>query len=280
MSIVDVTPPDSEVAWREGEAAVARAMSAANLAAVALVDTMADVLAREGWCGWGIQSPEHWLSWKANVSHARAAGIVQIARRRHELPECWALFAAGKVTEDAMVRIARRVPPSHDAQVARVVTVKTISQLTRALACLPELRDPEKPEPPARERYLRRHVLPDGWVKGQYQLPPDESALVDIGLGSARDAEFRDRNDLPPDAEVGAEARAVDWADALVRMASESADALDATLQRTGHAASGTRSCCTTTSTARAAWVPGGCTSAASCATPSPGTSPATPRSS
>ena len=81
----------------------------------------------------------------------------------------------------------------------------------------------------------------DGWLRGQFCLPADEGALVRLGLTSARDAEFRDRNDLPdpdPDADTdpveAAGARAVSWADGLVRMASEAADALDPTYRRTG----------------------------------------------
>jgi hypothetical protein len=74
----------------------------------------------------------------------------------------------------------------------------------------------------------------DGWLRGRFCLPADEAALVRLGLGAARDAEFRDRHDLDPDDEVPADARAVTWADGLVRMASEAADALDPTLARTG----------------------------------------------
>lgn len=35
---------------------------------------------------------------------------MRIARRIDELPACWALFEARRLTEDAMVRIACRVP--------------------------------------------------------------------------------------------------------------------------------------------------------------------------
>ena len=55
VAVPVVTAPDSEVAWGEGERAVAVAMSAANMATVGLVETMVDVLARDGWHGWGIQ---------------------------------------------------------------------------------------------------------------------------------------------------------------------------------------------------------------------------------
>ena len=57
-----------------------------NLAVVALVSTIGDLLDTEGWVGWGITSPEHWVSWKANVSKHRALGLVEIARRRRDLP--------------------------------------------------------------------------------------------------------------------------------------------------------------------------------------------------
>ena len=76
----------------------------------------------------------------------------------------------------------------------------------------------------------------DGWTRGTFCLPADEGALVRLGLAAGRDAEFRDRNDLD-DTErrrSRAGARQVSWADGLVRMASEAADALDPTLRRTG----------------------------------------------
>jgi hypothetical protein len=150
---------------------------------------------------------------------------------------CWGLFSEGRLTEDAMVRIARRVPAERDAEVARWATSMLISQLTRVLATLPPLPDPDpfpKPEP---RRYLRTFERPDGSGQGQFDLPADEFALVQAGLLAARDAEFRDRNGLEPDAELpeGGSRTKVSWADALVRMASEGCDALDTTLARTGH---------------------------------------------
>ena len=43
---------------------------------------------------------------------------MRIAGRAGELPECFALFQAGILGEDAMVRIARRVPADPDMDVA------------------------------------------------------------------------------------------------------------------------------------------------------------------
>ena len=231
-----VTPPDSEVAWRECEAGVVRAMSAVNHATVQLVNVVVELLARNGWWGWGIKSPVHWLTWKANISSKRAVGIVQIAERRDEVPECWALFQEGRITEDAMVRIARRVPASHDAEVARTVTTRTISQLTRTLSCLPPIERLEHTPVLQPERYFRRYTDVHGWQRGEYHLPPEESAGWDVALVAARDAEFRERTDLPPDAEVGPQARKVTWVDAFVRVGKAATDSLDTTLHRTGRA--------------------------------------------
>ena len=72
----------------------------------------------------------------------------------------------------------------------------------------------------------------DGWTRGTFCLPADEGALVRSGCTAGRDAEFRDRNDLDPDDDGAVEAPGrSSWADGLVRMASEAADAFDPTLR-------------------------------------------------
>jgi hypothetical protein len=245
MSVVDLPAPPppgpapQEAAWRFAEGEAVAVMGTVNVAVARLVAAVRGLLDTDGWEGVGIQSPEHWLCWKAGVSRARAEGLVTIARRLRELPACWALFSAGRLGEDAMVRIARRVPPARDAEVAALAPTLLIAQLDRLLRSLPEQpdgRDP-KPEP---ERMLRLRDRRDGWLRGEFCLPPDEGALVRLGLTAGRNAEFRDRNDLDdetldPDALTLAEgARRVGWADGLVRMASEAADALDPTFRRTG----------------------------------------------
>ncbi|MET0903135.1 MAG: DUF222 domain-containing protein, partial [Acidimicrobiales bacterium] len=215
-------------------------MGTVNAAMARLVRTIRMLIDTEGWGGVGIRSVEHWVSWKAAVSSRRAGDLATVARRIHELPCCFALFEAGRLTEDAMVRIARRVPASHDATVAERATGFLISQLDRTLAALPPLGEPEPDR--LEHRFRRRCDMwneEGGWLGGRFCLPPDEGAALRNGLAAARDAEFRDRQGLEPDAsldEVGETVRrsTVSQADALVRMASEAADSLDAELQRTG----------------------------------------------
>ncbi len=232
-----------EAAWRFAEGEAVAVMGGVNVAIARLVAAVRVLLDANGWEGVGIQSPEHWLCWKAGVSRPRAEGLVTIARRAPELPACWALFAEGHLGEDAMVRIARRVPATRDAEVAALAPTLLISQLDRLLRSLPEQPDGnDRPPAPEPERVMRMRERRDGWLRGEFCLPPDEGAVFHLGVTAARDAEFRDRNDLDGAAAVDPDAfahpegtRRVTWADGLVRMASEAADALDPTFQRTGH---------------------------------------------
>lgn len=234
-------PGPQEQAWDVASAEAAAVMGTVNAAIARLVAALHTLLAADGWVAHGIQSPEHWVTWKAGVSRSRAEGLVRIARRVDELPACWALFGEGRLGEDAMVRIARRVPASRDSEVAALAPSLLISQLERLLRSLPEVPDADAAPNPPPERSCRLSERRDGWLRGSFCLPPDEGAVVRLGLLAGRDAEFADRNDLDPsDAahdggdDVLAGARSVSWADGLVRMAGEAADALDPSVHRTG----------------------------------------------
>jgi hypothetical protein len=228
-----VPPSPQRAAWRFAEGEAVAVMGTVNAGVARLVSAVRDLLVTDGWEGVGIRSPEHWLCWKAGVSHGRAVGLVRIARRMGDLPACFSLFAEGRIGEDAMVRIARRVPAGRDAEIAGLAPSLMIAQLDRLLRALPEQPD-DAPERPGPERHLRMTDGNDGWLRGRFCLPADEGALVRLGLTAARDAEFRDRNDLDPDDDIPVDARQVTWADGLVRMATEAADALDPALARTG----------------------------------------------
>jgi hypothetical protein len=128
------------------------------------------------------------------------------------------------------------VPACRDAEVASWAPGMLIAQLARVLKSCPELADPDpnpRPDPADRQRYLRMHEHPDGWGEGEFSLPPDEMASLQVALQHARDAEFRARNGLEPNAEVVGHG-SVTWADALARLAAEGLDSLDPTLARSG----------------------------------------------
>ena len=249
MSVVEVAvPPPSgdgvrgpgpqEAAWRFAEGAVVEVMSTVNVAVARLVAALRVLLDTEGWAGHGIQSPEHWVTWKAGVSRSRADGLVAVARRADDLPECMAPVHRRSVGRGrhGPHRPPRARRPRRRGRGPRPDLL--ISQLDRLLRSLPEQADGAEPRPEP-ERVLRLRNRRDGWLRGEFCLPPDEGALVRLGLTTSRDAEFRDRNDLPADDDADADTpaegtRSVSLADGLIRMASEAADALDPTLARTG----------------------------------------------
>jgi len=177
---VTVVECRQELAWRRGEADTVALMGTINLAVAKLVGLIRMLIDTDGWGGQGIRSVEHWVTWKAGVSRRRAEDLVRIARRIDELPACWTLFSEGRLTGDAMVRIARRVPAERDAEVAGWAPGMLVSQLQRALASCPELPDPA-PDTLPRVGLLQRHVhmhdTPEGWLKGEFCLPPSEPAM-------------------------------------------------------------------------------------------------------
>jgi Domain of unknown function (DUF222)/HNH endonuclease len=208
MSVVELPAPPpgpapQEAAWRFAEGEAIEVMGTVNVAVARLVAAVRGLLDTDGWEGVGIQSPEHWLCWKAGIARPRAEGLVTIARRARELPECWALFTAGQLGEDAMVRIARRVPATRDAEVAALAPTLLIAQLDRLLRSLPEQPDGSDDPAPEPERMLRLRDRRDGWLRGEFCLPPDEGAVFRLGVTAGRNAEFRDRNNVDPDGTLG-----------------------------------------------------------------------------
>ena len=235
--MIDSIGPAEEAAWREGERQTTALMGTINLATADLVRTISMLDTTGGWLGHGIRSLEHWVQWKAGVSEARAHGLVKIARRIDDLPRCWALFAEGRITEDTMVRLARRLPASRDAELARLAPELMVSQLDRILRTCPEQPDRGRPPTPRQEpeRFVGHHKDRNGWLRGELCLPPAEGAELEAALGVARDQEFREAQGLDDDAEIKGFSRpGVTWADALMRLVREGLDALDTTLQRTG----------------------------------------------
>jgi hypothetical protein len=238
MTLVAGLGAPQESAWREAERETVAVMGTINLATADLVRTIARLDAVDGWQGHGIRSLEHWVQWKAGISERRAQDLVRIARRSDELPRCWRLFSEGRITEDVMARLARRLPAARDHELALLVPDLMVSQLNRILRTCPELPD-GKPSPafrPEPERYVRSFKDRDGWLRGEFCLPPSEGAELETALGVARDQEFREAQGLEDGADVNATGRSgVSAADGFMRLIREGCDALDSTLQRTGH---------------------------------------------
>jgi Domain of unknown function (DUF222) len=198
------------------EARIAELMGAVNVATAELVALIADVLENETWAtAGGIKSPEHWVTWQCGVSHAHAQSLVQMARRRAELPKTFELFDSGQVTEDVMSTVARRASAARDTEVAERLPHLLHSQVDRMLRTLPQFAPVT---PPAEERpsTVQFGQRADGrWVL-HANLALDEGAVVEQALKIARSAVFFERH---PDAASEVRSADVTWADGLVRAA-------------------------------------------------------------
>ncbi len=212
---------------REAQARLAELMGQINVLTAEVVGVIAEVLDADAWGpGGGLRSPEHWVAWRTGVSPNRAAGLVAMARRREELPECQALFGSGALGEDAMRVIAAKAPPGRDHELAQLAPVMMHSQLARILRHLPE----QAPRTVERARTVAFGFDDDGWWGVRAVLPPDEGAVVQKALEAARADVFDERR---PDADPAVRGP-VSWADGLVRLAEVGLDALDPSSGRGG----------------------------------------------
>ena len=175
------------------EQSVAAVVGVINAANGQLVELVGDALAKDLWKQWGIHSPSHWLGWQAGMTPAHAEGIVRLAERRAEVPAAVQALATGALSLDAAVAIGKRAPAGFDDDITEFAKVATIGQLTH---CLRKHRyDPEteKGRPKPREEQARGFssgVDDEGWWC-RARLTPDEGAVLDQAVQSARDDRFR-----------------------------------------------------------------------------------------
>jgi len=212
---------ESEQAAEVADARIARLMGIINAATAELVSVIKGVLETDAWGGAGLRSPEQWVAWRAGVSPARASDLVRMARRLPELAVVESAFADGRLSEDSVKLIAKRVPAERDAEVAELAQVMTVPQLARVLRALPGA-EPAEAEVEAQVSF--GHDDGGRWSLRATGLEAERGALVGKALHAARDAVFRARH---PEAKDGAWPSGVTWSEALERMALATLDALD-----------------------------------------------------
>jgi hypothetical protein len=215
---------------REAAERAAAVTGQMNLLAWQLVEMMVEVIAEAAWCpGAGLRTPQHWLAWRTGMSLGRARRLTQIARRVEELPACVAAFRSGRLSEDSMALIAQKVPTERDEEIAAQAPQWLHSQLTRILRHLPDQQRDPAPEPePESRRSVTAGTRHDGWFELNALLPPDEGALAQKALESARDELFHERDGDASPAVRGP----VTWADAFVRLCEHGLDGLDPASRR------------------------------------------------
>ena len=80
---------------------------------------------------------------------------------------------------------------SDSVEIARQATSMMVAQLSRILRSCPELPDGEPNPAPRQEpqRYVHSHKARNGWVRGEFCLPPQEAPLFDEAASEAVFAE-------------------------------------------------------------------------------------------
>jgi hypothetical protein len=217
MAVVDCEARERVTVRLEGE--LGSLCGVANVTAARMVEAIAEALATGAWEGWGIRSPEHWVTWKCGVSSRRARVLVGIARRWAELPATMAAFGEGRLSEDQVAVVCRYIPAWADGEVAELATMATVPQLVRALAkyAWADTSDtePEPAQPVEEERRVGFFFDDDGSWRASIHLPADEGAVLESALAAARDRVFQQRKADGSATHV----HEVTWADALAELA-------------------------------------------------------------
>ncbi|MBK7723253.1 MAG: DUF222 domain-containing protein [Austwickia sp.] len=182
-------PPSHDVAEHLARQVheVAGILNRAHAELVALVSRALD---EDAWGGGGIVSPEHWLVLHAGLSRGRAAAIVAVARRRHELPVTIAAFEEGQLSVEQTATVARHAPSSHEASVAELAVHATVPQIQRAVSRYPFLPPTASADVPEPGPQLTMGTDGAGRFVLRYHAPADVGALVETAIREAKDALF------------------------------------------------------------------------------------------
>ena len=100
------------------------------------------------WQGDGVWTIEQFLTWRVGVSSSTARQIAVIARRADELPRCLDALRRGELSLDQVAPIAKRAPWWTDAQISKLATNLTVTQVRRVVSKYPF---PDIPNPDAVE---------------------------------------------------------------------------------------------------------------------------------
>ena len=202
------------------EAGLAEVCGELNAAHGRLVALVAQALESRCWEGAGIHSCEQWVAWQTGLSPGRARQIVQIARRRGELPATVASLESGMLSVDQVAVVARHTPPAFDTAVAGFARHATVVQLRRAVRRyhFEDAPSTSIERPPSCS--LSSGFVEDGRYRLRAVLDPDDGAVVDAALREAHDRLFHDG-----DGEVT-------WVDALVEVAHRSLGSVQSPARR------------------------------------------------
>ncbi len=107
MSVVSLPTPFQKVPLHDLESELLGLAGHVAAAECRFLQLLAEFDDRGGWCGDGIRSCAHWLSWRAGMSLRAGAERLRVARALRNLPRITEAFAAGRVSYSKVRAITR-----------------------------------------------------------------------------------------------------------------------------------------------------------------------------
>ncbi|ALE84001.1 DUF222 domain-containing protein [Pseudonocardia sp. HH130629-09] len=86
---------------------------------------------RGGWCGVGVRSCAHWLTWRAGMSLRTATEHLRVAHALTRLPRITEAFAAGRISY-SKIRAITRLAGAEDSVLARLTPTPAATPHTPA----------------------------------------------------------------------------------------------------------------------------------------------------
>ena len=145
-----------------------------------------------GWAWQGAKSCAHWLTWRIGLGPGAAAEKVRVARALGELPLIDAAFASGALSYckvRAMTRVASPATEERLLEMARHATGAQLERICRGFRLVQRAAartDEERRQVAEPDRWVQRRHTPDGMVRIEAQLLPDEAELVWAALERVR----------------------------------------------------------------------------------------------
>ncbi len=148
----------------------------------ALLTHLRQFAAHEGWAGSGFVSLPAWLSWRIGISITTAREYVRVAEALGRMPIVDAAFAAGQLSYAKVRAITRAATPGTEQGLVDMAMHATGSQMDRLCAGYERTRVDPRTAKLGTQSSLRRTTLPNGMVRLEVQLTPEQAEVLDAAL--------------------------------------------------------------------------------------------------
>lgn len=132
---------------------------------------------RGGWAAQGAVSCAHWLSWKCGIALGAAREKVRVAQALAGLPLIDDELRRGQLSYSKIRAMTRVATAENEARLVEIGRASTAAQLEKICRIVDQLRPRDGAGDECR-RWLRSRPTPDGMMRIEVQLRPEEAARV------------------------------------------------------------------------------------------------------